>query len=155
MSRLVFNIFKDRDSHNLSGKPVPVFNHCNGKKNFLISNCVPACVAALTKAPSSVYPLIRRFQTEVQFPFRYGRAQGTEDKRNAHMFYCTQNTKGLNQESDREEEGKICVYTAGCEHTQRRCTAGRDMSRTYTPVFGAGKSLCPNGLSLYISGLAI
>lgn len=116
MSRLVFNIFKDRDSHNLPGKTVPVFIHCYGKKNFLVSNCVPACVAALSKAPSSCIP---DKEVPVQFPFRSGRAQGTEDKRNAHMFYCTQNTKGLNQESDREEEGKTCVYTAGCEHTEK------------------------------------
>lgn len=32
------NIFKDRDSHNLSGKPVPVFNYHYSKKKFLISN---------------------------------------------------------------------------------------------------------------------
>lgn len=65
------------------------------------------------------------------------------------MFLCTQNTNGLNQESDREEQENICVYTAGCEHTEGRCIAGRDMSKTYTPVLGPGRSFCPNSLSLY------
>lgn len=42
----------------------------------------------------------------VQFPVRNTRARGIEDKRNAQLFFCTQNMKELNQQSDREEKRK-------------------------------------------------